>query len=173
MELPMQTRSLRQILNDQITKYINTDNPKPQNIHFFTSLLDLGKEGRDRAASYRDNILPAIKEDNLYKEVLKHASSPYGEALGGSKKLRIRLLEGLCEYKNLHQEKIAKARSAAESAYRVSLAYAGPHGHSGSHEIYPILIIKELTKLLRNPQVYLASIHSDEDIELRPRKKVI
>src|SRR3990167_2338934 len=102
----MQTRTLRQIIDEKITHYISCDNGFQDDMGFFRQAAQFlktgtGKAGKARAEDYQ-RILATMDDKDLFDEVYCDAVS----GLESSTKLRMRLLEALCEFTRIRDDKI-------------------------------------------------------------------
>lgn len=129
----MQTRSFRDIINEQIRQYKVLDNPIPLKGCFamFSLFSSSGKEGRHRIRdleaamkSYPGDIILA---NFIYSQIVS--------GLQSSKKLRLRLTRGLCEYYAISEEDIRNQCRELAARDAVFAFQANYPNHQDEHMI--------------------------------------
>lgn len=126
------SKSLKEILQAQLTTYMTDINPEPVTwSDTFSSLFSThGRTGRTRAKTYRDTVINvSFNDDELLAQVYRDVSDEDG-ALGTSKDLRMLLMRGLCHYLGINDTRIdnkeRELRRAAIPAMSSSYAPAFP-----------------------------------------------
>lgn len=131
----MLRKSLKDITLEQVGFYLSEDNPvrETKASKFFGLFSGSGKDGRDRAIKFRDVFLEDAKyvadggDFQLKNDLWAILCNTQGKAafdLGSSEKLKIRLLNGMCEHLgisdlevNHHQALIARSMATGHTGY--------------------------------------------------------
>ena len=125
---------LQQVLNRKIEVYLTQDNPEPKKTEsLFEQATSMavrlfshsGETGRKRAKAYQRVINGNMNDDNLARDVLKDITMD-DSSLGTSTVLRLRLLEGLCEYYGIQPDVIQAEIQKQRNLDVAKMAYLEP-----------------------------------------------
>ncbi|MBX3708313.1 MAG: hypothetical protein KIT56_04315 [Gammaproteobacteria bacterium] len=125
----LEKKQLEEILIGKIENYLRDDNPAPQtNTEAFGRFFSFhGSTGRDRAESYKEGIAGLFPDEViLLRKVYNDIYSENSE-LRTSKRLKVRLLEGLCEYLGIFADVIeGHVNGFLVQVHRHATMYATP-----------------------------------------------
>jgi len=144
--------SLYAIIKAKIELYNTHDNPAPKTAFekfkapFLLFFSHVGKTGRMRAARYASQIAPYKEDPDAL--LMKVQDDCFLDKLGSSRKLKGRLLEGLCEYLYISEKQINTVSSKLMEDFINAIA---PHGpvhldNNHFHELAMKSLIQSKTK---------------------------
>lgn len=163
---------LQQLLNNKIDAYLTQDNPEPKKTE---SLLEQatsmavrlfshsGEAGRKRARGYK-NVINANTDDYvLARDVLKDITMD-DSSLGTSTVLRLRLLEGLCEYYSIQSDAIQAEIQKQRNLDLAIMKYPSTHPYAmmlirSEYELKRAVMMKLIASSMVCPQQ--SSLRSD------------
>lgn len=98
--------TLRSLVTKHINLYLKQDNKPSFSIFQFFSRQ--GATGRQRAEAMQKMISSkAVEDENIFNILRQNVMMPHGEGdLGTSRKLRIRIMQALCEHQKIKLEDI-------------------------------------------------------------------